>query len=89
MLTAHEDERANQKIPDEDVLMRAIELARAVLSMNRRDFVRLHERQPIHAGMVLCKYETDYAGQAERINEAVRSFDTLKGQLIRVQRQHI
>lgn len=42
VLTAYEDEKANQKVPDDEVLQRATELDRAVLSMNRRDFARLH-----------------------------------------------
>jgi len=67
VLTAHEDGRANQKVPDEHVLERAAQLSRAVLTMNRRDFARLHESQIEHVGIVLCKHEADFAGQADRI----------------------
>jgi len=86
VLTAHEDGRANQKVPDEQVLERATQLSRVVLTMNRRDFARLHESQIEHAGIVLCKHEEDFARQANRINETVKPFDNLKGQLVRVQK---
>lgn len=40
VLTAYEDGRANQAIPDDKVLLRATELQRAVLTINRVDFKR-------------------------------------------------
>jgi len=86
VLTAHEDGRANQKVPDEQVLERAAQLSRAALTMNRRDFARLHENQPEHTGIVLCRHEEDFGGQANRIDETVKSFANLKGQLVRVQK---
>lgn len=86
VLTVLEDGRANQEIPDDQVLKRATELERAVLSRNRRDFARLHTMQPEHMGIVLCKHETDFGGQANRIEDAVKPFANLKGQLIRVQK---
>lgn len=86
VLTAYEDGRANREIPDDQVLERATELSRAVLSMNRRDFARLHATQPEHAGIVLCKYEADFEGQAQRIDNAVQPLATLDDQLIRIQK---
>ncbi len=86
VLTAYEDGRANQEIPDHQLLERATQLERAVLSMNRRDFARLHETQPEHAGIVLCKHETDFEGQANRIHAATTELQSLRGQLIRVQK---
>ena len=38
VLTAFEDGKANQKIPDDKVVERAAELGRAVLTINRKDF---------------------------------------------------
>ena len=46
-LTAIEDGRANQRISDLDLLLRASELSRAVLTINRIDFKRL--RVPVSA----------------------------------------
>ena len=42
VLTAFEDGRANQSITDEDILARATELGRAIVTLNRRDFKRIH-----------------------------------------------
>src|SRR5438477_491780 len=44
VLTALEDGRANQSIPDEDLLARATEIGRTLLTINRLDFKRLHRR---------------------------------------------
>lgn len=40
VVTAFEDGRANQQIPDDQVLARAIQLTRAVLTHNHWDYVR-------------------------------------------------
>lgn len=86
VLTAFEDGRANRRIPDEDVLRRATELGRMVLTINRRDFRLLHQSRIVHAGIVICTQDTDFVGQAERIATACRLLDSTDGQLIRVYR---
>jgi predicted nuclease of predicted toxin-antitoxin system len=43
VLTSYEAGRANQKIPDDQVLQFAISRNRAVLTLNRSDFIRLHQ----------------------------------------------
>ncbi len=85
-LTALEDERANQKIPDEQVLERATELGRAVLTINRIDFKRLHQTDTNHAGIVICTFDADFKGQAQRIDAACKDLPEIKGQLVRVYR---
>ncbi|SRR5215204_5892663 len=85
-LTALEDERANKKIPDEKVLERATELERAVLTINRIDFKRLYNADNNHAGIVICTFDADFAGQAKRIDEACKDLPEIKGQRIRVYR---
>lgn len=86
VLTAFEDERANQSIPDKDVLARATKLDRIVLTLNRKDFKRLHSEDLNHAGIVICKEDADRSGQAERIDEKVCEIADTKGQLIRIYR---
>jgi Domain of unknown function (DUF5615) len=86
VLTAYDDGRANLAIPDENVLLRATELSRAVLTFNRQDFMRLHRAHPNHAGIVSCTYDPDFAGQAARVHQALQDAATLVGQLIRVNR---
>jgi len=86
VLTALEDERANQKIPDEKVLERANELSRAVLTINRIDFKRLHNTNPNHSGIVICTFNADFIGQAHRIDTDCKNLSDIKGQLVRIYR---
>lgn len=86
VLTAFEDQRANQKIEDEKVLKRAAELGRAVLTINRRDFKKLHEASNSHSGIVVCTFDADFTGQANRIHNACRNLPDIRGKLIRIYR---
>jgi len=85
-LTALEDERANQKIPDEKVLERAGELGRAALTINRIDFKQLHNANSEHAGIVICTFDADFIGQAKRIDDACKELSEVENQLIRIYR---
>jgi hypothetical protein len=76
----------SQKIPDDEVLAFATSQDRAVLTLNRKHFIRMHRSQPTHAGIVACTYDADSAGQAKRIDEAITTTGTLAGQLLRVNR---
>ncbi len=86
VLTAFADGKANQEISDEEVLTRAIELERTVLTLNRLHFKRLHKFSSNHFGIVICTYDPDFLGQAERIHEKVSGYEKLEGELIRVYR---
>lgn len=86
VLTVQEAGYADQAIPDEDVLAFACTEQRAVLTLNRRDFINLHKTQPNHFGIIVCTYDADFIAQAQRIHEAVDSQPSLDGQLIRVNR---
>ena len=86
VLTAFEDGRANQSITDQDLLARAIELKRAILTLNRLDFKRLHRQMPDHAGIVICTEDPDRIGQAQRITESLATASDVRGQLLRVYR---
>jgi hypothetical protein len=59
---------------------------RAILTLNRKHFIRLHREQTPHAGIIVCTFDPDFFGQAERIDEAIRSIDDFRGRLIRVNR---
>ena len=85
-LTAFEDGRANQKITDEKVLERATELERAILTINRIDFKKLHNTDNNHAGIVICTFDADFIGQANRIDAVCNDLPEIKGQLVRVYR---
>jgi hypothetical protein len=86
VLTVREAGNADQAIPDTEVLAFAVAESRVVLTINRRDFIHLHKSQPNHAGIIVCTYDADFIGQAQRIHEAIEAESTLNGQLLRVNR---
>lgn len=86
VLTIQETGRSGESLRDEEVLRLATTEGRVLLTINRRDFIRLHATNPAHGGIVVCTLDLDFAGQAERIHAAVVSQPELSGQLIRVNR---
>jgi hypothetical protein len=86
VLTAFHAGQANQGVPDEAVLALATQLGRAVLTLNRRQFVGLHNRRPDHMGIVVCTQDPDAERQARTIDSLVRGSVTLRGTLLRVNR---
>jgi predicted nuclease of predicted toxin-antitoxin system len=86
VLTVQEAGRANQKIPDSDVLAFATSSKRAVITENRKDFFRLHRIQPDHAGIIACTNDRDWEALAKRIHGAIAAEEPLQGKLIRVVR---
>jgi predicted nuclease of predicted toxin-antitoxin system len=86
VLTALEDGKANQAISDMDLLRRATEINRVLLTLNRQDFKRLHFESSEHAGIVICTEDPDRHGQAERIYASIASAVDLHGKLLRVNR---
>lgn len=86
VLTTQDAGNANQGISDESVLAFANQQNRVVITINRRDFIYLHNIDSNHAGMIVCTQDADTEGQANRIHLAISTVDVLKGQLIRVNR---
>jgi Domain of unknown function (DUF5615) len=87
VLTTLEAGNANAAVPDAEVLAFAVARERILITNNRRHFLRLHQnRTENHAGIVLCTFDLDFAGQARRIHEAVSSTPQMPNQLIRVNR---
>lgn len=86
VLTTLETGQAGQAVSDEVVLTFATEKGRAVLTLNRKHFIRLHKEHPHHAGLIACTFDPDFAGQAGRIHIAIEAKLSLSGQLIRVNR---
>ncbi|BDA72986.1 hypothetical protein CAL7716_071520 [Calothrix sp. PCC 7716] len=84
VLTVQEAGKANQGIPDDEVLAFATSIERTVVTLNRYDFIKLHTKQPDHAGIIVCTENQDFAMLATRINEAISCFEALTRQLIRV-----
>ena len=86
VLTIQETGKAGQSISDEAVLLFAVEQGRAILTLNRKHFIRLHRIHPDHAGIIVCTFDPDFTSQAGRVHAAIEAKDELAGQLLRVNR---
>ena len=86
VLTLADQGQAGRALADRAVLQLAIADGRAVVTLNRRHFIRLHDEDPAHAGIVVCTVDLDFEGLARRLDAAVRSQPTLTGQLLRITR---
>ena len=89
VLTSFEAGRANQRIPDHEVLAFGVGHNRAILTLNRRDFVHLHrDSSGAHAGIIVCtRDDADPRIFAERIDKAIAEQGALAGRLVRVTRE--
>ncbi len=79
-------EAGNAGDDDLEVLAFAANNDRAVVTQNRRHFIRLHAQQPNHSGIIVCTDDKNLERLATRINEAISMEEILRGKLIRVNR---
>jgi hypothetical protein len=87
ILTSFEAKNANLSIPDDKVLNFAHENGRIVLTFNRKDFIHLHNQNPIHSGIIVCTEDKDNVALAQRIHDAILLLEgDTDNQLIRVNR---
>ena len=86
VVTVADAGKARQSLTDKDILELATADQRAVVTLNRRHFVRMHETEPSHAGIIVCSLDLDFEAQAARVNEAVAARESLVGCLVRVNR---
>lgn len=86
VLTTHEAGKSNQGIEDDAVLRFAISADRSVVTLNRRDFIRLHQTSPSHLGIIVCTENRDYPDFADKIDRLIRQSGELANQLVRVKR---
>ncbi len=84
VLTLLEAGLAEQAFPDEDVLTFATEQGRAVLTFNRKDFIRLHKIVAAHSGIVVCTFDFDFPRLTKNVITAIEQEDDLTNKLIRV-----
>lgn len=88
VLTTHEAGKSNLKVPDEDVLTYSISQQRAIITINRKDFIRLHRSNPHHLGIIVCTKNDDFEYFAHCIHQTlVACGDDISNQLIRVYRE--
>jgi len=86
VVTTQDAGRAGTAVPDSEVLADASAQNREVLTFNRRHFIRLHAAQSQHAGIVVCTFDPDFAGLAQRIDAALNAPSELDGRLVRIYR---
>ena len=86
VLTTAEAGNAGRAIPDDDVLAFATLHQRILVTLNRKHFIRLHREQLGHEGIVVCTFDLDYTGLAQRIHTAIIAESDMTGKLLRVNR---
>lgn len=86
VVTIQDEGVANEGVEDSEVLELAIAASRAVLTVNRKHFFRLHKLTPSHFGIIACTQDLDFAQKARRINDVLIANPDLRGLLIRVYR---
>lgn len=89
VVTVADAGKAGQALTDKVVLELATADQRAVVTLNRKHFVRLHRSDPNHAGIIVCSLDLDFDGQATRIDQAVATQGSMLGRLIRVNRAQV
>jgi predicted nuclease of predicted toxin-antitoxin system len=96
VLTSYEAGQANQGIPDEEVLIFATQNQRIVITLNRDDFIALHNSGIAHNGIIICKTDRDYLGQTQTLHAYLQDIKSqsltwaiaLQNRLIRVKKQN-
>ncbi len=79
VLTTEEADKSDQAISDEEVVSFSTSRNRAVLTFNRKHFIRLHKTGMEHSGIIVCTFDIDFQGLALRINEAVEPEKNCQG----------
>lgn len=86
VLTIQETGQAGSALPDDAVLAYAAEQRRILLTLNRKHFIRLHQSNPQHSGIVVCTFDADFVALARRIHTALTDAPDVNGKLVRVNR---
>lgn len=86
VLTSLDAGNAGRAVPDEEVLAFATAHDRVVLTLNRKHFVKLHQRSTEHAGIIICTFDADLIGQVRRIDVYLGMSLFLQGEIMRVNR---
>jgi hypothetical protein len=86
VLTTRQAGNAGQAKPDDRVLAFATGQGRALVTLNRKHFIRLHHFDADHAGIIACTFDANFVALAHRIDAAIAGQPSLAGQLIRVNR---
>jgi hypothetical protein len=86
VLTTQAADQANRGVPDEQVLAFAVAERRVLVTYNRTDFITLHNEDPAHEGIIVCKVDPDPTALAQRVHEQMARNNPMHGTLLRVNR---
>jgi hypothetical protein len=86
VLTIQEAGQSNQAMSEESVLAFAHSTSRALLTLNRKHFIRLHKQNNRHSGIIACTFDPDFLRLAQRIHIALHEQPDLSSQLVRINR---
>lgn len=86
VLSANEAGRAGQGIGDAQVPAFAISERRAVITFNRRHFIRLHQQVQPHSGIIVCTDDRECIALAARVHLTITALPSLDNPLIRINR---
>ncbi len=86
VLTTLEAGKSGNAIPDEAIFQFACSENRVVVTLNRKHFIRLHELNHDHCGIIVCSFDPDFIAMAGRIDHSIKNQSSLSGQLIRINR---
>jgi predicted nuclease of predicted toxin-antitoxin system len=87
VLTLHDLAKAGLAVPDDEVLALSTSLERCLITQNRKDFIKLHESQPLHAGILIRTVDNNFQALADRIATCLQLQEgSVEGVLLRVNR---
>lgn len=86
VITVQESGLAGQSVPDDAVLRFAADQGRILITLNRRHFVKLHEQNPGHPGIIACTTDIDFIRLASQIDVVLEDHFPLAGRLVGVSR---
>jgi hypothetical protein len=64
----------------------AVTETRILITLNRKHFVRLHQVQAEHAGIIVCTFDPDFRALAQRVHAALMAQPQMAGRLVRINR---
>jgi len=84
VVTIQERGNANESTSDSEVVRLATADSRIVLTLNRKDFYREHDRNREHAGIIVCVADEDFQRLAQQIHDRIQAEEDLARRIIHV-----
>src|SRR5580658_3306170 len=78
VLTVQEAGEGDRGTTDNGVLAFAIAHEQAVVTFNRRHFIRLHHTAGPHFGIIVCSRDADHLALAARIGRSIAAYPSLE-----------